>query len=144
MVDTLRRDVGRLHPSSVIGVSEAITSIVAAGLRSLPGANVQRPTQLSAFHMARVKAYVMEHLPKPDLSIASIAEAMRVSPDHLARLFRAEPVPLSRFIWRQRLEACRRDLSDPRLAQRSVSEIAFSWGFNALIGLSAGRHPGLD
>jgi AraC-like DNA-binding protein len=130
MIDTLRRDIDRLHPSSVIGVSEAITSIIAAGLRSLPGANVQRPSPLSAYHVARVKAHLMEHLRDPELSIASIAAAMRISPDHLARLFRSEPVPLSRLIWQQRLDACRRELCDPRLAQRSISEIAFSWGFS--------------
>ncbi|MDH4393235.1 MAG: helix-turn-helix domain-containing protein [Aquabacterium sp.] len=30
----------------------------------------------------------------------------------------------------QRLDACRRDLADVRLAERSVSALAFSWGFN--------------
>ena len=130
MVDTLQRDLDRLHPSSVIGVSEGITSIIAAGLRSLPIANMRHASSLSAYHVMRVKAYVMERLRDPNLSIASIATAMRLSPDHLSRLFRSEPVPLSRMIWRQRLEACRRELSDPRQARRSVSKIAFSWGFH--------------
>jgi len=130
MIDTLQRDIDRLHPSSAIGVSEGITSIIAAGLRSLPGANMQRSSQLCAYHVARVKAYVMEQLRDPALSIANIAAAMRMSPDHLSRLFRGEPVPLSRWLWQQRLDACRRDLCDPRLAHQSVSEIAFSWGFN--------------
>lgn len=130
MVETLQRDIDRLHPSSALGVAEGVTSIIAAGLRSLPGANARRPSQLSAFHVARVKAYVMENLRDPELSITRIAAAMKLSPDHLSRLFRAEPVPLSRLIWQQRLDACRRELCDPRLAQRSVSEIAFSWGFN--------------
>lgn len=53
-----------------------------------------------------------------------------MSADHLARLFCGEPVPLSRWIWQQRLDACRRDLSNPILIYRSVSDIAFSWGFN--------------
>lgn len=130
MIDTLRRDIDRLHPSSAIGVSEGITAIIAAGLRSLPDANVQRPTQLSAYHRARVKAYVMDRLRDPALTIGNIAAAMRMSPDHLSRLFRGEPVPLSRWIWQQRLDACRRDLCDPRLTHRSISDIAFSWGFN--------------
>lgn len=130
MIDTLRRDIDRLHPSSAIGVSEGITSIIAAGLRSLPGANVQRPTQLSVYHVARVKAYVMDHLRDPELTIGSIAGAMQMSADHLSRLFRCEPVPLSRWIWQQRLDACRRDLCDPRLMQRGIGDIAFSWGFN--------------
>ncbi len=130
MIETLQRDIDRLHPSSAIGVSEGITSIIAAGLRSLPGANTQRSSQLCAYHVARVKAYVMNNLRNPELSIAHIACAMGMSPDHLSRLFRGEPVPLSRWIWQQRLDACRRDLCDTRMARRSVSEIAFAWGFN--------------
>ncbi len=55
---------------------------------------------------------------------------MQLSADHLCRLYRHEPVPLSRHILQLRLDACRRDLADPRLAMRSVSEIAYSWGFN--------------
>ena len=130
MIETLLCDIDRLHPSSALGVAEGVTSIIAAGLRSLPGANTQRPSNLSVFHVARIKAYVMANLRNPELSIASIAAAMQLSPDHLSRLFRAEPVLLSRLIWQQRLDACRREMCDPRLAQRSVSEIAFSWGFN--------------
>ena len=130
MIDTLQRDIDRLHPSSAMGVAEGITGIVAAGLRSLPGANTRRSSTLSAYHVARVKAYVMEQLRDPSLSIATIATAMRLSPDYLSRLFRSEPVPLSRMIWHQRLEACRRELSDPRQARRGVSDVAFSWGFN--------------
>ena len=130
MIDTLQRDIDRLHPASAMGVAEGITGIVAAGLRSLPGANTRRSSSLSTYHVARVKAYVMEQLRDPSLSIASIATAMRLSPDHLSRLFRSEPVPLSRMIWHQRLEACRRELSDPRQSRRGVSDIAFSWGFN--------------
>ena len=130
MVETLRRDIDQLHRSSAIGVSEAITSIVAAGLRSLPGANARKPSNLSAYHVARVKAFVLEHLRDPELSVATVALAMKLSPDHLSRLFRGEAVPLSRLIWQQRLDACRRELADPRLAERSVSEVAYSWGFN--------------
>jgi len=73
---------------------------------------------------------VQQHLRDPELSIGTVAHAMELSPDHLCRLFRHEPVPLSRLIWQQRLEACQRDLINPRLAERCISEIAFSWGFN--------------
>lgn len=130
MIESLQRDIEQLHPSSVMGVSEGITSIVAAGLRSLPGANTRKASNLSAFHLARVKSYVSEHLRDPNLNIVGIAAAMRMSPDHLSRLFRHEPMPLSRLIWHQRLTACRRDLADQGMAHRSMSDIAFSWGFN--------------
>jgi AraC-like DNA-binding protein len=130
MVESLWRDIAHLHPTSALGVSEAITSVIGAGLRSLPDANQRKPSNLAAYHVARVRAYVQQHLCDPELSIGSVAQAMKLSPDHLCRLFRSEPVPLSRLIWQQRLEACRRDLANPRQAGRSISEIAFSWGFN--------------
>jgi AraC-like DNA-binding protein len=130
MVETLNREASGLHPASALGVSEAITQVIGAGLRSLPGANVRKASSLAAFHVARVREHVQRHLRDPDLSVASVARAVQLSPDHLSRLFRAEPLPLSRLIWVQRLDACRRDLADVRLAERSVSELAFSWGFN--------------
>lgn len=130
MVETLRRDVSELHPASALGVSEGIISVISAGLRSLPSAALRQSSKLTAYHTARIRAYVQQHLRDPELSIAGVAQALNLSPDHLSRLFRNEPVPLSRLIWQQRLDACRRDLADPRLARRSVSEVAFSWGFN--------------
>jgi len=130
MVDTLQRDVERLHPSSALGVSEGIASIIAAGLRGLPGANVRKPSSLAAYHLSRIKAHVQQHLRDPALSVASVVAAVNLSPDHVCRLFRSEPVSLSRLIWQQRLDACRRELADTRSAARSISDIAFSWGFN--------------
>ena len=130
MVDTLQNDVDQLHPSSALGISEAITNIVAAGLRSLPSANARKSSNLACYHLARIKAHVHEHLRDPGLSVNSVAAALQLSADHVSRLFRDEPLSLSRLIWQMRLEACRRDLADPRQALRSVSEIAFSWGFN--------------
>jgi AraC-like DNA-binding protein len=34
------------------------------------------------------------------------------------------------MIWRERLAAARHDFLDPRLSDRSITDIAFSWGFN--------------
>ena len=130
MVETLRRDIADLHPASVMGVSESIISVIGAGLRSLPAASQRKPSNLAAYHTARIRSYVQQHLRDPELSIGSVARAMKLSPDHMRRVFRNEPTPLSRLIWQQRLDACRRDLVDPRLMEHSVSEIAFSWGFN--------------
>lgn len=130
MLGTLYDHVDQLHPASMHSMSEAVTSTVAAGLRSLPKANAKKVSNLAAYHLARVKTYVQQNLRDPDMSIASIAAAMQMSPDNLCRLFRNEPLSLSRWLWQQRLEACRRDLCDARLARRGVSDIAFSWGFS--------------
>lgn len=111
-------------------VSQALTSIVAAGLRSLPAAGSARPKRLADYHRARVRTFVRDRLRDPQLSVGMIAAATGLSADYLGKLFRDEPEPLSRWIWRLRLDACRRDLCDGRFARQGISEIAFSWGFN--------------
>jgi AraC-like DNA-binding protein len=130
MVESLRSDIQTLHPSSALGVSDAIINVVAAGLRGLPDANLKKPSNLQTYHLMRIKDYVQQNLRDPELSVQSVAQALQVSSDHISRIFRTEPLHLSRLIWKQRLDACRRDLTDIRLAQRSISDIAYSWGFN--------------
>jgi AraC-like DNA-binding protein len=43
---------------------------------------------------------------------------------------------VGQYIRELRLERCRRDLLDPRLADHSISTIAFRWGFGDLSGFN--------
>ena len=45
-------------------------------------------------------------------------------------MFKSEPLTPAQYIWERRLEACSRDLLEPRLAGRTVAEIAYGRGFN--------------
>lgn len=130
MIETLRADAGQLQPASTAAVAEGIISILTAGLQTLPAAARSAPTALRAWHLARIKSYVREHLADPRLSVAELSRSLQLSAAHIHRIFRDEPLPLAHYVRERRLEACRRDLLDPRCATRSVSDIAFSWGFN--------------
>ena len=66
----------------------------------------------------------------PELNVAQIARTLRLSPSTLHRAWTGEPCSLSDWIWSLRLDAARRDLCDPACSARTVSDIAFSWGFN--------------
>lgn len=81
-------------------------------------------------HREQIKRYVREHLRDPLLGVARIAADLRLSTSTLHRVFADEPCSLSNWIWGQRLDAIQRELCDPRASARSVSEIAFAWGFN--------------
>ena len=87
-------------------------------------------SQLTAYHREQIKALVRSRLADPELGVADIARALRLSPSTLHRAWAGEACSLSDWIWSQRLDAARRDLCEPALAARSVSEIAFSWGFS--------------
>jgi AraC-like DNA-binding protein len=130
MVDSVRREMSLLPAGAAHEVADGLLHVLVAALRTLPEATAPVPAELTAYHRARIKAYVREHLRDPDLSVAQVSAALRLSPGHLHRVFQGEPLPLAHYIWEQRLEACRRDLANPQLARRSISEIAFDWGFN--------------
>jgi AraC-like DNA-binding protein len=79
----------------------------------------------------RAKALIEDNLHDPDLCPETVARYLRISVRYLHDLFHEDNSTVSNWIWKRRLERCRRDLSDPLLANKSVSEIAFDGGFNA-------------
>ncbi|MGA1495853.1 MAG: helix-turn-helix domain-containing protein [Rhodothermales bacterium] len=80
--------------------------------------------------LERVRNYIDEHLTDPDLSPGHIAAANRISVRYLHWLFETLGTSVSQYVIRERLERCHRDLGNPLMAGRKVSDIAFSWGFN--------------
>lgn len=130
MIASLARDIDTLEPGSVAAVAESVENILVAGLSSLTPAAAPEVSSLTAFHRDQIKAYVAAHLRDPGLSVQRIAGHLRISPSTVHRAFADEPVSLNAWIWARRLEGARRDLCDPALARRSISEIAFSWGFS--------------
>lgn len=79
----------------------------------------------------RVKAYIDANLQDPLLSLDRVAAAIGCSKRYLHKLFSTETETLNSHIWHARLERIRQDLANPRLLGRSITEIAFAWGFNS-------------
>lgn len=78
----------------------------------------------------RLKLYIASHLGDPDLSIERLAHATGCTKRYLHMAFRPEQISISDYILKQRLERCREDLVNPERARKSITEIAYSWGFN--------------
>ena len=130
MIRTLREDIDALQPASALAVANGVLSILVAGLQTLPAARSPGLSQLAAFHLARIKRRIDEQLADPALSVSSLAAQLGLSVSQIHRVFGSEPLTPAQYIWERRLEACSRDLREPRLAGRTVSEIAFGRGFN--------------
>jgi AraC-like DNA-binding protein len=84
----------------------------------------------------RLKNYILTHLPDPELSMPRTAAAVGISPRYAADLMADEQISFRSYVQMQRLERCKRDLSDPAHAARHVGDIAFAWGFNDLAHFS--------
>ena len=130
MIGTLAADIDTLAPASAHAVAESVTQILIAGLSALPAARRAPVSHLTAYHREQIKACARARLRDPALSVATLAAQLRLSPSTLHRAWSGEACSLTEWIWAQRLDAAKHDLCDPNQAARSVSEIAFSWGFN--------------
>lgn len=79
--------------------------------------------------LARVHAFIQANLADPQLTPDAIAAAHHISLRYLHKLFREQGHTVSGWIRQCRLERCRRDLADPRLASYTITVIAARWGF---------------
>jgi AraC-like DNA-binding protein len=127
---TLRDEVDTLSMSSSAAIASAVVNVLVGGLQSLPACHKVDPTSLNAYHLGRIKRCIDDRLRDPTLKIESVAGHLGMSVGHLHRLFKDEPLSPAQYLLSRRLEACERELLDPRRARASVAEIAFSWGFN--------------
>ncbi|OYX64319.1 MAG: hypothetical protein B7Y88_11400 [Sphingomonadales bacterium 32-64-17] len=75
--------------------------------------------------------YIEENLRDPNLSPTSISEGLRVSPRYIRTVFSTGGEKISSFILRRRLEECARQIRSPAWGAHTLTEIAFSWGFNS-------------
>lgn len=87
---------------------------------------------LRASQLAAAKRHVDLHLADPDLSPASAAVALGISPRQLHRLFEPTGSSFARYVLRQRLLKCRDAVAGATGTGRSVVDIAFGWGFNSM------------
>jgi AraC-like DNA-binding protein len=100
------KDLDQLAPEALRDVGQSTIELVRAMLIAAPRPEAHTGSEVSATHLRHaVKQYVRLHLPDPQLS------------------------PLARWIGRQRLEAARQDLADPRLARKTIAAIGRDWGF---------------
>src|SRR5216683_6338507 len=80
--------------------------------------------------LSRLETFIEGHLTEPTLGPAEIAAAVGVSVRHAHRLFSKKGCTIGDWVQKRRLEQCRRDMEDPRLRERTITDIAFYWGFS--------------
>jgi AraC-like DNA-binding protein len=78
----------------------------------------------------QILRFVDAHLSDPTLGPVEIASNLGISVRHLHRLFSAAGMTLGDYVRARRLEQCRSDLASSRLGDKTITEIAFSWGFS--------------
>ena len=124
----LYRQAGELTGEEGAAAIEAYLRLLAAcvGTSSRGSDGGGRTMELTS----RILKYIDAHLTESTLSPAEIAAALDLSVRHVHRLFSRQGSTVADWIREQRLRHCRSDLADSRLRGKSITEIAFFWGFN--------------
>ncbi|MFM1885581.1 MAG: hypothetical protein RL026_738 [Pseudomonadota bacterium] len=135
--------IGRLVYQSITSVFEELPTLARDRAEDL-GDVVSRLVQLALYEKLgkaqpqsqhadlrdRILSYVESHLQDPRLSLDRIAADLHCTKRYLHMVFSTGEQTLNDHIWARRLERCRADLGNPAMRERSVTDIALSWGFS--------------
>jgi len=127
LLRSLATNCAQMTGEAIDSVVESLVRLVAAAYGVPIGRGVS--TCQSAFLM-RIRDHILTHLGDEDLSPKRIAADHKISTRYLSKLFETEGTTVSKWIWTQRLEACRRSLSLPQFAGHKINEVAYRCGFN--------------
>jgi AraC family transcriptional activator of tynA and feaB len=111
-------------------IAPAILDLIGAAAADLPQALAERSSLVTS-HRLRIINYIEAHLNDADLTPTRIAAACKITARYLHHLFSDRDETVARYILRRRLEACAQALRSVGQRGRSVTAIAFDYGFNS-------------
>ncbi|MCZ0927588.1 transcriptional regulator FeaR [Halomonas janggokensis] len=76
-----------------------------------------------------VQQFIDQHLHEDELGPERLALAFHMSVRQLYRLFEQHGETVCRYVQRRRLARCAEELASPILIKRSITQIAYKWGF---------------
>ena len=111
-------------------VREQLLDLVALSVGQAMGRGRTRVSSARAVVLMKVRTAIDARLADPGLDAQSVAQAAGVSLRYANAALSDEGTSIGRLIQARRLLRCRRALEDPTQAHRTVSEIAYGWGFS--------------
>lgn len=118
-----------ISPLIAARLADSVCNLLAAAFMesgsALDGSTVTMQWKL------RLRQFVDSRLDDPNLTPTQMARHFKISPRYIHKLYAREEESVSRYILRRRLEECQRALGDGAQRAKSISTVAFEWGFNS-------------
>jgi AraC-like DNA-binding protein len=127
-MQTIHKAAVSLSAEDGAAISEATASLIAGCFG--PSADTQETATAAkrGALLLTIKRYIEANLADPSLTVDRITREFHVSRATLVRMF--EPLGgLSGYIRERRMFRCFAEITSPSHAHRSISDIAYSWGF---------------
>ncbi|MEM8860143.1 MAG: helix-turn-helix domain-containing protein [Chloroflexota bacterium] len=116
-----------IQTSSQSQMVQMLLDMLTLGLASYQETEVPLP---ASSRFLQIKQFMATHLHNPEMSADMLAENLFLSKRYIQKLFADQNTTVNKMIWQMRLDRCKQDLEDPRLANRPIQDIARSWGFS--------------
>jgi AraC family transcriptional activator of tynA and feaB len=116
--------------STAATVADQTLDLLAVALAKIGGVSRPRVSSARFVVSTRLRAAIERQLTNPALDPAVAAAAAGVSVRYANAVLADESTSVARLILTRRLERCRQALCDVAQAHRSISDIAYSWGFS--------------
>ncbi len=121
---------GRLSAAAgEIIADQVLDQIAVSFAKAIEGA-VPRVSSARSLALLNLRAAVEARLADPALDAEKVAAAAGVSVRYANALLAQEGSSITRLIQERRLARCQRALDDPLQRHRTISEIAYGWGFS--------------
>ncbi len=131
-VGTLLQNGGEFASHNADTITDTLCRLLALAIKDGNPDRADDQLSVRAARLARAKRAINARLADADLSPASLAASLGMSSRNLHLLFQDTGETFAQYVMARRLEACRTALTDPLQAARSVTDIAFAWGFSNL------------
>jgi len=123
----LRREVWQMSGSDLARLRSPTLELLVRAYASVP---CKRRPSAREETFRRVREFMLTHLGDGDLTPVKTAKANRIPIRYLHLLFAGDGTTAAGWIREQRITRCKLDLSNAQLAGRSITQIAYGWGFN--------------
>lgn len=128
-VHLVEKRLSIIEPQAQAPLAEQIVDLLSM---AFGGDNQASATTVRGHALQQLKATINARLSDPELKPAQIAAAAGISVRYANALLADENSSVERYVMQSRLRRCKQALEDSRQGHRTVSDIAFGWGFSDL------------
>jgi AraC-like DNA-binding protein len=121
---------GKMNSISEEMVGNHALDLIAVSLAKTMEADRPRVSCAKALVLLNVRSVIEARLKDSSLGAQAVADAVGVSVRYANAVLAGHDTSIMRLIQARRLARCRYALEDPNQAHRTVSEIAYGWGFS--------------
>jgi acetamidase/formamidase/AraC-like DNA-binding protein len=130
MLQSLTEQLPHVDNNELPALEVTLAELLVACLSHKQSAANEEATDVQLAHLRRVCRTVDSRLDDPDLHIEQIAAQEGLSARYLQKLFKNSGTTFSEYLKSRRIQHCCIDLANPALAQFSIAQLCYRWGFN--------------